>query len=253
MKDECGNEIEPLSKEELERISPPEKKVWRKGPYRMEKWLPAYTKILVMVQKGISIADIARSGEVPYGKQHIWQITSTPQFKMKLAKFSERADSVIMEKAAQEMAKTPEIVLAKEKLAASAEIAADILVQLMDPKSKLSKEKSINDRRLMMTAAQDVLDRAGLKNVIPQEDPNRGREYSPEEVKSALENARELESITNRLGSGQSGYVLTREQRNGNEETIDMAPTDATEPEGVPLKTNATEETTAFEEEGNPQ
>ena len=39
------------------------------------------------------------------------------------------------------------------------------------------------------------------------------REYSPDEIKSALDNAKELEQIATRLGGQTSSYVLTSGQR----------------------------------------
>jgi hypothetical protein len=213
--------------------------------YDIKVWRPLYTKIMILVQKGETASQIANRSEIGLEKRQLSRIINAPTFRLKMAKLVEKFDVALIEKATEEISKTPEVDLAKIKLAGAAEEAANLLLRLMNPRSSLQKRYSIHERRLMASIAQDVLDRAGLKVTVSVEEGARSREYSPEEIKSALSNAKELEQISQRLEGRDSSYVLTREERIGAEPTDALDPTVATEPEGVPVETNAVEQPVA--------
>ena len=181
--------------------------------YRIREWKPVHTKILVLVQKGMTGPQIAAEAEIGYTLKQINHIIKDPLFRMKLNQYNKKMDVAIIEKAMEEISRFPVVALAKDKLAASAEKAANLLLNLMNPKSRMFKNYSIHDRRFLLTIAQDVLDRSGLKQVITVEEGGKSREYSPEEIRSALDNAKELEEIAGRLDKRGSSYVLSKEQR----------------------------------------
>lgn len=200
------------------------------GTFRIKEWKPVYTKILIMVQRGMRLDEISKAEEVKMNRDHLCRIVNSPLFRVRLNKYRDKVDERLLEKNLEEQIKHPEVELAKDKLAAATEQAADTLLELLNPKSKLSKNSSIHEKRLLLTIAQDILDRVGLKSVVTKEEQAQGREYSPDEIKSALANAKELEAISSRLGEQGSSYVLTREERNGAETTEALEPPAATEP-----------------------
>ena len=181
--------------------------------YRIREWKPVHTKILVLVQRGMTGTQIAAEAEIGFSLVQINRILRDPLFRMKLNQYNKKMDVAIIEKAMEEISRFPEVALAKDKLAASAEKAANLMLSLMNPRSYVSKNYSIHERRLMLTIAQDILDRAGLKQVITVEEGGKARDYSPEEIRSALDNAKELEEIAGRLDNRGSSYVLNKEQR----------------------------------------
>ena len=245
MRDDNGDEVEQLSREELKEIGA----LQPENRNKFKEWKPVYTKILVMVQKGMPLREIARSPEVDMSVGYLSKFVNSPTFRLRMLNYTNKVDAVIMDKAINDITKTPEVELARNKLATATEDAAAILIQLMNPKSKLSKEHSINERRLMATIAQDVLDRGGLKNTVIAEDPSKSREYTPEEIESAVSNARELEHIATRLGSGTS-YVLSKDQRSTGDGSVSQPPTDAVEQEGTSVQTKGYEEGVLYEQEG---
>lgn len=219
--------------------------------YRLKDWQPIHTKILVLVQKGMTPSQICEEAEIGYTANQIKRIIKDPLFRFKLTQYNKKMDVAIIDRATEEMTRFPEVELAKNRLAESAEKAARVLLDMMNPKSRLYKTLTIHERRLMLSVAQDVLDRSGLKNVIPEEANRQTRDYSPEEIKSALDNAKELEAIAGRLDGRDSSYVLTREQRHDIEPT--PAPETPDETEGsIEIQTPAFEETIEGEIVGEP-
>ena len=216
------------------------------GGYDVRTWKPIYTKIMILVQKGESVNEIAQRSEIGLESRQLRRIMNSPTFRLKMSKLTEKMDTALIEKATEEISRTPEVDLAKLKLAGAAEEAANLLLRLMNPRSSLQKRYSIHERRLMASIAQDVLNRAGLKVTVSEEEGARGRDYSPAEIQSALSNAKELEAITSRLDNRGSSFVLTHEERTGAEETVALDPTVATPTEGSTIETTAVEETPAF-------
>lgn len=188
--------------------------------WRIKDWNPTHTKILVMVQRGMTAAQIATAAEVSYTIKEIKRIIDDPLFRLKLSQYNKKMDTAIIERATEELTKFPEVELARGQLASSAEKAARVLTNLIDPRSKISK-LGLNEKRLLLSAAQDILNRVGLKDVGKGEEKTHGREYSPDEIKSALENARELEQISSRLNGQDSAFVLNKRTGNGSSDAFE--------------------------------
>lgn len=224
---------------------------WKESTADVKVWKPVYTKILIMVQKGVSVKEIAKRDDVGLQENQLRKIINSPTFRLKMAKLTDKMDTALIEKATEEITKTPEVDLARMRLSEAAERAADTLVNLLNPKSAANK-MSIHERRLLVTIAQDILDRVGLKQVITDEGA-KGREYSPEEIQSALANAKELEQISSRLDASGSSYVLSREQRSGIEKSDAPEETAASEPAVLSIETSsAFEEAVVTEGRGEP-
>jgi hypothetical protein len=193
--------------------------------WRIKEWEPKYTKILVMYAKGMSAAQIAAQAEIGYAANFIGRIVRDPLFRLKLSAFNRRMDVAIIEKATEEMSALPEIYLARDKLLESSEKAADTLLKLLNPRSSLSRRTSDKEKALLFNVARDILDRAGLKTVtVEEKDGGHRKEYSPEEIQSALSNARELEAIAGRLSKGTSSFVLDGSKRMGEDESAAPEP-----------------------------
>ena len=224
----------------------PEGEGGRHTRYRIKEWKPLYTKVVVLLQKGMTVAQIAQETEIGLTTRQLKLLLKDPLFRLKMTQYNRRLDTAIVERATEEMTKFPEVLLAKDRLASAAEEAANMLIELMNPRSTVWKGISIHERRMMASIAQDILDRAGLKSTVSTEDSTHGREYSPEEIQSALSNAKELEAITDRLDNRGSSYVLTNQERTGAETTDALAPTAAIAPEGVPIETNDVEPPVAY-------
>lgn len=209
--------------------------------YRIKEWKPIYTKILVLTQRGMTVQQIAQEAEIGYTVRQLLQIIRDPLFRLRLTQYNKKMDVAIIERATEEMTKFPEVELAKNKIAESAEKAAEVMLRLMNPRSNLSKKYPLAERRLMLSVAQDILDRVGMKTVsVGSEGSGSRREYSPEEIQSALSNAKELEAITQRLDQRGSSYVLSREQTDGSDNPAALADPVATAEEGLPIETTAT-------------
>ena len=224
----------------------PEGEKGRHTRYRIKEWKPLYTRVVVLLQKGMTVSQIAQETEIGLTTRQLKLLLKDPMFRLKMTQYNRRLDTAIVERATEEMTKFPEVLLAKDRLASAAEDAANMLIELMNPRSTVWKGISIHERRMMASIAQDILDRAGLKSTVSTEEAGHGREYSPEEIQSALSNAKELEAITSRLDNRGSSFVLTHEERTGAEETVALDPTVATPTEGSTIETTAVEETPAF-------
>jgi DNA-binding transcriptional MerR regulator len=192
----------------------------------------------------MTAAQIATAAEIGFTLKEIKKIIEDPLFRLKLGQYNKKMDSAIIERATEEMAKFPEVELAKGQLATHAEKAARVLTNIIDRKSAISK-LSIHERRLIASVAQDILNRVGLKETSKDESTKSAREYSPEEIKSALSNAKELEAISNRLDQQGSSYVLTKEQRMGIDTEHGEGPDFISEPSFEQTVTDGEEVTTS--------
>lgn len=227
--------------------------------YRIREWKPIYTKILVLVQKGMTPAQIALEAEIGHTKRQISQLLRDPLFRLKLTQYNKKMDIAIIDRATEEMTKMPEIELAKGKLAEASEKAANTLLDMMNPKSRLYKRvTSLSERKALVEIARDILNRVGLNTVVSKEESSSRKEYSPDEIKSALSNAKELEAISSRLNNETSSYVLTTSQRKGVEDAQEGSEsTQSVEENGPPgdeaqlnyvTKDPSFEQTAAFEQ-----
>ena len=68
-------------KEAIAELSPEDRGATK---YRIREWKPIYTKILVLVQKGMTSAQIAAEAELGYTVRQVNHIIKDPLFRMKL-------------------------------------------------------------------------------------------------------------------------------------------------------------------------
>ena len=88
--------------------------------------------------------------------------------------------------------------------------AVDKIVQIM--------EKGKPEERLRYDAAKEILYQCGMKPVEVIE--TRGRQYTPEEVKSSLDVIKEVQEIEEKLSTQGSGFLIKRDA----EPSISTAP-----------------------------
>jgi predicted transcriptional regulator len=88
----------------------------------------------------------------------------------------------------------------RDLFAAKGKDAAWKLIEIM--------EKGKPEDRIKFDAAKEILYQIGCKPVEVIE--TRGRDYSPDEVKSAMLVVKEMETISNRLSSTRSKFVLDK-------------------------------------------
>ena len=204
--------------------------------YKLRDWRPVYTKILVLYQKGMSAAQIAALGEIGFSVRQIKEIIEDPLFRLKLNQYSKKMDLAILEKANEEMTTFPEVILARDKLLESSEYAAKTLISLMRPRGGMAK-KSVSERAQIANICMNILDRAGLVKLNTQDEGRARREFSPEEIKSAVENARELEQISRRLSGIGSEFVLGEKGADGTPASVETPERPYEEAESVAVET----------------
>ena len=165
--------------------------------HKRRKWLPKYTKILWLVQKGTPSSQIATM--VGYSAIHINRIKSRPDFQEKLTSITRQVDAKIEEKLVDKGYKER----ARELLEQHVVRATQTIIRI----SKSGKPKD----RVRLDAAWDILDRCGLKpkEVIETIE----RTYSPEETASMLQVASEVENVMERLTNQGSAYVLAKPEK----------------------------------------
>lgn len=142
-------------------------------------WKPSYTKVLILAKRGYSVDSIAK--RVGLHPCTVSEITHRPDFIAKREKFDEDA-----------------IEAAKELFVQNAKKAAQKITKIL--------KKGTADQRLQFDAAKEILYQVGLKPTEVIE--TRQREYTAEELASALLVSKELEDISNRLTSGKSQYLV---------------------------------------------
>jgi len=157
------------------------------------KWTSRHTKILILTHKDTPTEEIASA--VGMSVAGINSIRTKPLFNQKLEALYDKATSKVLEDTKEDL---DHLVQAREALNKKATWAAKQVI-------KLAKKGTSKDR-LKLDAARDILDRAGLK---PKEViETRSRDYSPEEINSALATMKELEHITKQLTQGSGSRFL---------------------------------------------
>lgn len=155
-----------------------------------ENWKPIHEKVLSYKILGMGTAQIARTCSI--SDQSVRNITKSPYFMQRLqeGQIAKTEANILDTKASVEEAKN---ILSKNIIPAVRKIA-EIMA------TGESKD------RIQLDAAQAILDRAGLaKSTIVE---NVSRNYSPEEIESAKNTLLEIESITARVTTSQSKFVL---------------------------------------------
>ncbi len=142
-------------------------------------WKAKYTKILVYAEKGLGPKEI--SEKVKMNEKHIGRIMNRPDFLLKRNKIE--GDAI---DAARELFK------------------AHVSEAVMKVVNTMRKGKS--EERLQYDAAKEILYQVGLKPAEIIE--TRRREYTTEEMESALSVTREVEEITKRLSCETSNFLV---------------------------------------------
>lgn len=145
-------------------------------------WSGKYSKILMYYEQGVPIAEIAK--RVNMNERSVYKVMEKDAFKERATEFEQG----IVNKA-------------RVLFEAKALDAAKRVIKIM--RSGTAKD------RIRFDAAKEILYQVGLKPVDVVE--TRTREYTPEELKSALEVSREVEAITDRLSGRSSEFLLTDE------------------------------------------
>ncbi len=152
--------------------------------YKKSEWNGKYQRILIYAEKGASVDEIAKKEGMHPGS--VYRIMNDPRFQTRR--------SVLEEKLGEK---------ARAVFEAHAIQAAKKIVTI----AKTGKSED----RIKFDAAKEVLYQVGVKPVEVIE--TRKREYSPEEVLSALAAVREIEAITNRVNDGGSKFILPDETK----------------------------------------
>lgn len=169
-----------------------------------DRWRPIHTRILIdYVQRGPAPNLGELSKKFKLTKQYISIVINSPYFIQRAKEMALKVEAKIPEA----MAKRASIDKAREVLVRAAYRCA-IKVRV------LSKNGTSKDR-LQFDACRDILDRAGLKPKEIIETHERG--YTPEEIDSALETLREVESIIMRLSNTSNPFIINRGTGTGSE------------------------------------
>lgn len=148
---------------------------------KKSKWKHTYAKILSMAEQGLPTKKIAH--ELKISRATVWRVMRKTAFTEKL---TEREKDVI-EKARK--------LFELKALKAAQKICS--LAEHGTPK-----------QRLQFEAAKEVLYQIGMKPVEVVE--TRKRDYTVEEVQSALEVAKEVEAVSERLADKNTDFLLHR-------------------------------------------
>jgi len=180
------------------------------GEYKNEDkmrqgWNSKYQRILILKEKGMLNKDIAV--QVKMNPVSITKVLKKPEFLSRQAKFEE----TVSEKA-------------RSILSSHAVAAAKKVVQMM--------HRGTNKQKMQYEAAKEILYQIGCKPIDVIDD-RRKRDYSPEEIKSALGTMLEVEQIMARLGKDSSQFLVVKEPG----EVIDATPVEviADSPDPFPL------------------
>ena len=155
-----------------------------------ENWKPLHEKVLAYKVMNLQHSQIAKLCGI--SAQSVRNIIHSPHFQTRLqeSRGARTASEVSDQKAILEEAKG---VLGKNIIP-----AVQKMVEIM--------ASGQSSDRIQLDAAQAILDRAGLaKSTIVE---NISRNYSPEEIQSARNTILEIESITARVSTSQSKFVL---------------------------------------------
>lgn len=165
-------------------------------------WKPTYTKVLLMVQKGVSVDEIA--AEVQLSKKQVFKIQSREDFKQKM----QAIENKIHDRYAKEVTDDITERKVRKRLLRAAVKAADVLCRVVYNRKNIDPEKNMAHAQLKLQyeAARDILDRTGFKAVEVIE--TREREHSLEELESMKKTMLELQSMTERLTHKPNEYLL---------------------------------------------
>lgn len=179
-----------------------------------DNWKPVHEKILSYKVLNLPHAQIAKVCSV--SEQTVRNVVHSPYFQTRLqeSRGARLASEVSDQKGILEEAKG---VLGKNIIP-----AVQKMVEIM--------HNGQSADRIQLDAAQAILDRAGLaKSTIVE---NISRNYSPEEIQSARDTILEIESITARVSTSQSKFVLPNPK--DTDAPGEVLPTSSDRPETLP-------------------
>jgi len=160
-----------------------------------QNWSGKHEKIMLLTFRGKTNDEIASA--VGLTNQSITRIRQTPYFRDRLQAMKNAALKKTIEHEANALCGSK----ARKYLEKSLVTAARKVVRIM--------KSGTNEQALQFKAAQDILDRMGLKAVEVIE--TRERVYSPEEVERAKTILSEVETIIARLENKESRFMLARQ------------------------------------------
>jgi len=158
------------------------------------KWTKDHTKMLVLTHKSTPAEEIGKILGVSV--RTVQWTQAKPEFRQKLESMADKVAQKLLQETNTEV---DSLSKARDELQKCALTMARKL-------KRLAKKGESKDR-LQLDACKDILDRAGLKPVEVIE--TRERQYSPEEIQSALSAIKELEHLTLRLGKQDSKFVIS--------------------------------------------
>lgn len=148
-----------------------------------QRWTGRYTRILTLYMRGKSGQEIAAT--VGLSPETVARICTSDLFKTKQAEFelkvTEKARKLFEDKALE---------------------AAQKVVRLM--------KEGKPDEKLQFEAAKEILYQVGIKPIEVIE--TRKREYTPEELASALAVTKEMEAIADRLAKQSSPFLVEQSE-----------------------------------------
>lgn len=149
-----------------------------------DNWSKKKEKILILHLKGRKLSEIAKeTGLNSLG--HISDIINSDEFKKRKTVYTKTAVEKV-----------------QERFGEYAEKAGRKLIDLA--------EKGTNKDRIKFEAVKEILHQIGCKPVNVVE--TRKRDYSPEEIQSAMVVMREIESISKRLATRKSKFILKKDE-----------------------------------------
>lgn len=184
-----------------------------RGRVTSENWTSKHTKVLVLIEKGLTYDEIAE--KTALSSRTILRYVGSPYFQERLKSLKDRTRVVVEQKVAESEAKESLVDKARQHLEQKALIAAKKMTAAIGRSKKPLTA-------VQLRICQDILDRVGLKpkEVIETHE----RVLAPEELSSAAETVRELEAITERLSNHINPHVLPNTSDYGSAETDERSP-----------------------------
>lgn len=167
------------------------KKITR-SKYELVRWTRNCTRILQLAYSGHSDEHIA--SRVGVSVLAVKQLRGSQLFREHMFNLTRSELKLTAEKCSnQTLIEAARDILEKASIDAASKVKAIM-------------QKGQPNQRLQFDACKDILDRAGLnkKETIQ----HLIRQYTPEEIKSALETLKEVEEVSQRMSNQQSQYVL---------------------------------------------
>ena len=161
-----------------------------------------------MTYNRVPVSEIAKVSGM--AKANITRIRGSRPFRQRLLKLQERITDRIVTKMAKDVVGST----AREYLNGNQMAAAKKMVELLHSDNPI----------IAFKAAQDILDRTGMKAVEVIQ--NITRNYSPEEIARARETINEIETTITRLDNKDSNFLLVRHRRDVVEEATVSSVTD---------------------------